>query len=56
MKVVSLHDASLDFTIAILLAICGTQAGNDILPWMVILEYALFPQPSKIVIPLNSSG
>ncbi len=56
MKVVSLHDASLGFTITILLAVIGTQASNDIFPWMVTLENALFPQPSRIVIPLDSSG
>jgi hypothetical protein len=56
MKVVSLHDASLGFTIAILLAIGGAQVGNDILPWMVTLENALFPQLSRIVNPLDSSG
>jgi hypothetical protein len=56
MKVVSLHDVFLGFTIAILLAIGGTQVGNDILSWMAILENALFPQSSIIVIPLNSIG
>jgi hypothetical protein len=56
MKVVSLHDASLGFTIAIFLAIGGTQVCNDILPWMVTLENALFPQPNRIMIPLDSSG